>query len=300
MNIGYVGLGNMGSALAGRLQLQHQLLVHDRDSAAVRRLVDAGATASPDLGDLGARCDVILLCLPTSDHVRAVIFGEGGLAATVKPGALIVDQTSGDPVATRAMATELANLHVDLIDAPVSGGPPGAQAGTIAIMVGAAPELFKRVRPVLTSISPNVFHAGGVGTGHTIKLVNNLLSTTQRLLTFEAMSLAAKNGVEPRTAVEILMASGGRNAFLEKIMGPLILEGNLSTGFTLGLAHKDVRLACGLGVASGVPMFFGNVTRELYQVCISEMGSDAKVDSAALVVDRLAGTEVVPPNYRFE
>lgn len=300
MNIGYVGLGNMGSALAGRLQLQHQLLVHDRDSAAVQRLVDAGATASPDLGDLGARCDVILLCLPTSDHVRAVIFGEGGLAATVKPGALIVDQTSGDPVATRAMATELANLHVDLIDAPVSGGPPGAQAGTIAIMVGAAPELFERVRPVLTSISPNVFHAGGVGTGHTIKLVNNLLSTTQRLLTFEAMSLAAKNGVEPRTAVEILMASGGRNAFLEKIMGPLILEGNLSTGFTLGLAHKDVRLACGLGVASGVPMFFGNVTRELYQVCISEMGSDAKVDSAALVVDRLAGTEVVPPNYRFE
>jgi 3-hydroxyisobutyrate dehydrogenase len=295
--VGYVGLGNMGGALARRLQLQHELLVYDTDDDAVRRMVDRGSVGCADLGDLAARCDVIMLCLPTSDHVRGVIFGDIGLAAAAKPGTLIVDQTTGDPNATRAMAAELSERGLDLIDAPVSGGSAGAEAGTIAIMVGADPAQYDRVHPILTAISPNVFHAGEVGAGHVIKLVNNLLSCTQRLLTFEAVSLAAKNGMDPQTAVEILTAGGGRNAYLEKIMGARVLRGKLGIGFTLGLAHKDVRLACQLGVESGVPMFFGNLTRELYQTYVSEMGPAAQVDSAALVVDRLSGTQVVPPGY---
>jgi 3-hydroxyisobutyrate dehydrogenase len=232
--------------------------------------------------------------------VREVIFGDPGLGGALRGGTVIVDQTSGDPDATRAMADELAGRGVELIDAPVSGGARGAEAGTIAIMVGASPQQYERVHSILAAISPNVFHAGDVGTGHTIKLVNNLLSATQRLLTFEAVTLAAKNGVEPRRAVEILMAGGGKNAYLEKIMGPLVLEGKLGTGFTLGLAHKDLRLACELGAESAVPMFFGNLARELYQLHISEMGPDTKVDGAALTVDRLAGTNVVPPDHTLE
>jgi 3-hydroxyisobutyrate dehydrogenase len=298
--IGYVGLGNMGGPLARRLLLGHALLVYDRDPVAVARLAESGATACSDLGELGSACDVVLLCLPTSDHVRAVIFGDGGLAGAMDPGTLIVDQTSGDPNVTRAIAAELAELDIDLVDAPVSGGARGAEAGTIAIMVGAAPEQYDLVEPILTTISPNVFHAGEVGTGHTIKLVNNLMSATQRLLTFEALALAAKNGMDPRRAVDILVASGGRNAYLEKIMGPLVLDGQLGTGFTLGLAHKDLRLACELGVQSGVPMFLGNLARELYQVHINEMGYDTKVDSAALVVDRQAGTHLVPAQYTLD
>ena len=104
-----------------------------------------------------------------------------------------------------------------MIDVPVSGGVQRADAGTITIMVGATPGQYERIHPVLTAISPNVFHTGSVGTGHTMKLVNNLLSCTQRLLTFEGMALAAKNGIEPRAAVEILTASGGSNAFLEQV-----------------------------------------------------------------------------------
>ena len=295
MTTGYVGLGNMGGALARRLQLRYRLVVHDRDEAALQRLADTGAMPCAKLPELAARCDVILLCLPTSREVREVIFGEDGLAGSLKPGTLIVDQTSGDPTATRAMAAEIAGRGAEVIDAPVSGGVQRANAGTITIMVGATPGQYERIHPGLTAISPNVFHTGSVGTGHTMKLVNNLLSCTQRLLTFEGMALAAKNGIEPRAAVEILTASGGRNAFLEQVMGPRVLNGDLGTGFTLGLAHKDVRLACELGLASEVPMFFGNLTRELYQVCIAEMGRDAEVDSAALVVDRLAGTQLVPP-----
>jgi 3-hydroxyisobutyrate dehydrogenase len=212
----------------------------------------------------------------------------------LRRGTVLVDQTTGDPNVTRAMASDLAVRGIDLIDAPVSGGRQGAQAGTIAIMVGASGEQYIRVEPILKAISPNVFHAGGVGNGHVVKLVNNLMSTAQRLLSFEAVTLAVRNGVDPKTAVDILLASGGRNAFLERIMAPRVLAGKLDIGFTLGLAHKDVRLACELGQTSDVPMFFGNLTRDLYRLCIAELGREAQVDTVGLVFDRLAGTQVVP------
>jgi 3-hydroxyisobutyrate dehydrogenase len=283
----------MGGALAERLQLTHSLVVHDRSEAAVGRLTANGATAASSLSDVAEHCDTIFLCLPTSDHVRSVLFGDEGLASSLKPGTIVIDQTTGDPNATREMAETLKGQGVDLVDAPVSGGAQGARAGTIAIMVGATDEQYGRIQPILEAISPNLFHAGDVGNGHVVKLVNNLLSHTQRLLSFEAISLAAKNGVEPKRALEILQAGGGRNAFLEKRM-PHIVAGNLDCGFTLGLAHKDVRLATQLGTDSGVPMLFGGLTRELYQLYMSDLGRDTEVDTASLVMDRWAGTAVVP------
>lgn len=126
MKIGYVGLGNMGAALARRLQLQYPLFVYDLNDAGVEGMVEKGSTACTSPSDVASQCDVILLCLPTSDHVRAAIFGENGLVAALKSGTLIVDQTTGDPIATRAMAADLGKRGVDLIDAPVSGGAQGA------------------------------------------------------------------------------------------------------------------------------------------------------------------------------
>jgi 3-hydroxyisobutyrate dehydrogenase len=298
MKIGYVGLGSMGGALASRLQTTHNLVVYDLHAPSVERLTAAGAVAAENLSDLASRCDVIIMCLPTSGHVRQAIFGDGGLATSLTEGTVIIDQTTGNPRETRQMHAELAQLSVSLVDAPVSGGKHGATAGTIAIMVGASDTDYAKVHPILSAISPNVFHAGGVGNGHVIKIVNNLISTTQRLLSFEGVALAAKNGVDPEVAVEILLASGGRNAFLEKMMGPRVLKGDLAPGFTLALAHKDVNLASQLAMDSEVPLFFGNLTRELYQVAMREMGREAQVDTAALVMDRLAGTNVVPKDYR--
>jgi 3-hydroxyisobutyrate dehydrogenase len=296
VRIGYIGLGNMGGALARRLTLAGDLQVYDRDPAAVQRMVDSGGTARASAADLASAVDIVILCMPTSDHVREVIFGTDGIAASAKPGLLIIDQTTGDPKATRAMGTELSSRDVVLVDAPVSGGAKGAEAGTIAIMVGATHEQYAFVQPILSTISQRVFHAGGLGAGHVMKLVNNLLSGAQRLLALEGMALAVKNGVESETALEILLAGGARNAYLERIMGAEVLTGRLNVGFTLGLAHKDIRLACQLGSDSGVPTFYAGLTRELYQICINEMGPTAEVDTAALVVDRLAGTRVVPPN----
>ncbi len=294
MQIGYVGLGNMGGALARRLQLTHPLYVFDHFEAAVQGLVEAGATPCSDPAALAAACDVVFLCLPTSKEVREVLFGSGGIAASAKPGTLIIDQTSGDPMATRGMAKDLAARNILMLDAPVSGGAKGAEAGTIAMMVGASDEDFARVNEILLVISPNIFHAGDVGAGQVMKLVNNVLSGAQRLLTLESVALAAKNGIDPTRACEILIAGGAKNAFLETFMISKILKGDVSPGFTLGLMHKDVRLACQLGSDSGVPMFFGNLAREFYQMCISDMGAQAQVHTAAQVIDRMAGTQMVP------
>jgi len=300
MNIGYIGLGSMGGALARRLLLTHPLAVHDPDASAVQRLVALGAMAVDGPQDMAQRCDVIFLCLPTSDHVRTVIFGPHGLAASARPGTLIIDQTSGDPTATRAMAAELVPAGIDLIDAPVSGGPRGADAGTIAIMVGADPALFDRALPLFEAISPNVFHAGGIGTGHVAKLANNLLSGGQRLMSLEAMALAVKSGMAPEKALEIILASGGRNVFMEKFMGQHVITGKLKAGFAVGLMHKDVRLACQLGQAVGMPMLFGNLAKDVYQMAVNDMGPDAPVNSVALTMDRIAGTQVVPSDYSLD
>ena len=294
MDIGYIGLGAMGSALATRLQQAHPLLVFDLQPDAVQRLVATGARACASARELGTLCDIVLVCLPTSNHVRALLDGPDGLATGLRPGCLVIDQTTGDPAVTRELAAALAARGVALVDAPVSGGAAGARAGTIAIMVGGNDEACARAMPVLQAISPNVFRAGEVGAGHVMKLVNNMLSAAQRLASMEALSLAAKNGIEPQRACQILLAGGARNSFLEKSM-PAVLKGDLAPGFTLALMHKDVRLACDLGASTGVPLFYGNLTREMLQMSISELGAQAQVNEPALMFDRLASTHVVPP-----
>ena len=297
MKVGYVGLGSMGSALARRLQAEHDLAVFDLNQTAVDDLVTLGATACSTAAELASQCEVVLLCLPTTDHVRSALLGTDGVAAGARPGTLIVDQTTGDPAATRAMAEELAVRGLELIDAPVSGGPFGAAAGTIAIMVGATPGQFEVVEPILRVISPNVFHAGDPGAGHVMKLVNNLLAGANRAIGLEGLALAANNGLDLHRALDIILASSGRNFFLETFVRSHILSGQLPSGFTLGLQHKDVKLACELGIDSGVPLPLSNLVKEFYQVCINQQGRDAQVNTSALVMDQLAGSHIVPESH---
>jgi 3-hydroxyisobutyrate dehydrogenase len=292
--IGYVGLGNMGGPLARRLQAVRPIAVHDLSAAAMEDLHRLGATPHERLADLARRCDVILLCLPTTEHVREALLGAGGIAEAARPGTLVIDQTSGDPVASGTLRDALQARGIDFVDAPVSGGPEGAVAGTIAILVGGTAAQFDRAAAVLRGISPNLVHAGEFGCGYVAKLANNLLFAATRLMTLEAVALAAKNGVEPHRMVEIMLKGSSRNFFLEHAMVPRILTGTLDGGFSLKLLHKDVRLATQLGLASEVPLLLGNLVREFYQLCIAEVGAEAPANAAALVIDRIAGTAIVP------
>lgn len=292
MRLGYVGLGSMGTPLAERLSLAHDLAVHGRSADAVTRLVAAGARALPSARAVGAVADTVFICVRTSQEVRAAIFGAGGVAAGMAAGGTIVDQTTGDAHETRAMAAGLADRGITLIDAPVSGGPQGAAAGTIAQLVGADAETFARIRPVLEAISRNIVHCGPVGSGHVMKAANNLLAAGQRLLTFEALTLAVRNGVDPAVAAAAMRGGSGRNYTLEVTVPRHILSGPLAQGFTLGLMRKDVALALALGERSGMPMGLGEAIDREYREIAAMLGDAADVNEAVRAYECAAGVAI--------
>ncbi len=291
MRLGYIGLGNMGGALARRLMREHPLRVFDLRPETVARFAEAGAVPTQNAQALARESDLVMTCLPTSAHVRDVLFGEGHVAEALQPGQIWADMTTGDPGETREMAARLAEQGVQMIDAPVSGGPHGANAGTIAIMVGAPVELFERVRPIFETISPNVFHTGAVGTGHVMKLVNNVISAGVRSVTFEALAMGVKNGLTLETLTRVLQKGSARSATTELTL-PKLMKGDFSVSFTLELMHKDVRLATKLGQDSASPMLLAGIVRELFQTVINEHGADKDVTTLVKLFERNAGVAI--------
>jgi 3-hydroxyisobutyrate dehydrogenase len=291
MRLGYIGLGNMGGALARRLLREHPLRVFDLRPETVARFAEAGAVPTQNAQALAREADMVMTCLPTSAHVRDVLFGEGRVAEVLQPGQLWADMTTGDPGETREMAARLAEQGVQMIDAPVSGGPHGANAGTIAIMVGAPADVFERVRPIFETISPNVFHTGAVGTGHVMKLVNNVISAGVRAVTFEALAMGIKNGLTLETLTRVLQKGSGRSATTELTL-PKLMKGDFSVSFTLELMHKDVRLATKLGQDSATPMLLAGIVRELFQTVINEHGADKDVTTLVKLFERNAGVAI--------
>jgi 3-hydroxyisobutyrate dehydrogenase len=285
----------MGAPLARRLMLAKQaVFVFDTNGRATQSLEEEGAIPCRDIQELSTQCDVIFLCLPTCTHVKNTVLGRNGVFESARAGAIVVDQTTSDPELTKDIARQLRSRRIDFVDAPVSGGPQAANDGNIAVMVGACPEIFSRIEPILQMMSCNVFHAGDVGAGNIAKLANNLVSAGQRLITLEAMALAVKNGLRAEAIVDIMLSGSSRNFYLEKFVKPHVLTGNLESGFSVEMQYKDVRMACELGEDSDVPMFFGNLTKEFYQMTMNSFGRTAQLNTVALMMDQLAGTNVVP------
>lgn len=291
MEVGYVGLGAMGGALAKRLLKSRKLRLYDLRPEAAQALAADGGVPQQSPAALAEGSDLVLTCLPTSNEVREAIFGKGGIAEGLKAGGVIADMTTGDPLATRAMAEELKGRGLTLIDAPVSGGPHGAEAGTIAIMVGAPDDVYARVAPVLRQISPNVFHAGGVGNGQTMKLVNNVIAASIRQITFEAIAMGVKNGLTLQTCIEVLNKGSGRS-YTSELMLPRLADGSLKANFTLELMLKDVRLATELGQKSGAPMHLGGLVRENLLAALNDLGPRADVNEIVRRYERAAGVKI--------
>jgi 3-hydroxyisobutyrate dehydrogenase len=291
--VGYIGVGNMGGALARRLLLKRSIHVTDLDDAAVERHVKLGGVAAANPAELATKCEIILMCLPTSTEVRQVIFGPGGVLETARPGLLLVDQTTGDPMATRKMAAELKDKNIDLIDAPVSGGQPGAEAGTIAIMVGGSDDQFRRIEPVLRDISSVIFHAGQIGNGQVAKIVNNAISSGLRALTFECLGLGVKAGLDPKIAVDIIAKGSGSNTVVVKhFPNHLFTTDNFEIHFALGLSHKDVSLATQLASDLQYPLGVTPIVREQLMRAINRSGRNADVMRQLHMYEELAGKRI--------
>ncbi len=242
---------------------------------------------SPAQAALGR--DIVVTCLPTSRDVASLLDGPDGLLATMAPGSTLLDCTSGDPATSRQIAARLAERGVHFMDAPVSGGVNGAEAGTLTVMCGGDAADLERVRPVLEAFGQRIVHAGPVGAGHALKAVNNALLAMHIWGSAEGLAALAKAGVRPDLALEVINASSGRSNTTENLFPQRVLTGAFPRTFRAALLDKDVGIAADIARAERVPSPLLQLTAELWGMAHQELGEEADHVEAVRVVERLAG-----------
>jgi 3-hydroxyisobutyrate dehydrogenase len=293
MQVAFLGLGAIGTPIAGHLARRGRMTVWNRTATRAldfAREHDARAVGTPREAAAGA--EVVITCLPTSREVEGLLDGGDGLLAGLGRGALLIDCTSGDPGTSRRIAERLAQLDVAFADAPVSGGTGGAEAGTLTIMVGGSRDTFDRARPVLAAFGKRIEHMGPVGAGHAMKAVNNALLAVNILAIGEGLAALVKAGVPARTAVEVLNASSGRSFVSESLVPERVLTGRWPRTFRLALLDKDVGIARTFLRDVGVegPMF--DFAGRLYGHARAELGDAADHVEAIRLIERRAGVEI--------
>jgi 3-hydroxyisobutyrate dehydrogenase len=290
VTIGYVGLGAMGAPLARRLMLSYKVHAYDVRPDAARALEAEGAIPETELATLARKCDVIVLCVPSSAIVREVLFGKGGLAEGLSPGKIVIDQTTGDPDEAVAIAAELDKLGVPLIDAPVSGGPETPLAGTAVMICGGPADAFGRIMPVLKAIGPTVIYCGPVGSGHAAKLVNNASNICNRLIAYEAAMIAVKNGLALDVFHQVVNKSVGWSFAAERVFKAVASHARTAS-ISLELSLKDVASAVKMGLDAGAPMLMADTARNIFAMGVHQFGGDANVDEMAHLYEKMAGID---------
>jgi 3-hydroxyisobutyrate dehydrogenase len=242
--IGIVGLGSMGNGMAQSLVREgFSVIGTDLGDAQRQAAQEVGVNVVADIKALCAEASVIILSLPMAKHVQAVVKGEGGIIDNAQPESLIIDTSTSEPEVTRALAVELNQLGHQLLDCPVSGGPAGAAAGTMVMVVGGESSALERASIYLDALSSKVVHMGKSGNGHVAKLINNLLCAAHLVTTAEAVALGTKAGLDPSDLIAGLNAGSGRSAISEVNFPRWILNDGFDSGFTMQLMRKDIRLA---------------------------------------------------------
>lgn len=286
--IGFIGLGTMGGTMAQVLLRRHELRVFDLRADRVAALAAQGAQPAQSAAELAAVCPTVVTCLPRSEDVEDLCFGAGGIASVMGDGATLVDMTTGDPALSRSIAQRL-RPRCTFMDASLAGGTDGALAGKLAIFVGADTVAFQAILPLLNAITPKVFHAGPVGNGNLMKLVNNVIGSTIRAVTCEAVVMAAANGLDLATVAHILPQSSARSHFAETAL-PRYLKGEYRTNFAAALMAKDLRIANRIGAETHAPMPLTGLVAQIYQAMAEERGADTDVDVLLNVFETQAGT----------
>ncbi len=247
MPAGLIGLGNMGRGMAlSLLRNGHAVLGFDLSAETRAARAAEGIAIAESLPALIQTCDVIFLSLPHAAAVRAVIEGSEGVLAHANPGTLVIDTTTSEPGVTRELAEKLRAAGLAMLDAPVSGGPKGALAGAMTMVIGGEANDLARAMPLLEAMSAKRVHVGPSGAGHVTKLVNNLLCGANLVLLGEAMGLIEEAGLDVQTVFSGINAGSGRSGVSEVNLPNWIANGAFNSGFTMGLMRKDIRLAAQL------------------------------------------------------
>ena len=295
---GFVGLGVMGRPMAGHiLAAGIPLTVHSRSRGPIEALIAAGASDGGSAAAVARTSDVVILMLPDPPDVANVIFGAEGLLEGLRPGVVVVDMSTGDPLLARDWAVRLAEHGVGFLDAPVSGGEAGAIAASLSIMVGGAADALERARPVLAAMGSRIVHIGDSGSGQIAKAANQLIVAATIQAVGEALVLAARAGVDPGRVREALLGGFAASRVLE-LHGQRMLDGDFRPGGRSALHLKDARIIQGLGRTLGSPMPAFDVVAKALGSLVEQGGGD--LDHAALVtlLEQEAGIRVASATER--
>lgn len=275
-SIGFVGLGTMGSRnVRNLLAGGYAPVIYDVNDKAVDALTAEGATAAGSPREVAQRVDVLFLSLPDSPQVIEVATGEDGISAGAREGLIVIDLSTVAPMTPQRLAPELAPLGITWLDAPVSGGPAGAQAGTLTIMLGGDEAAVERCRPILETIGKNIEYMGPSGMGATTKIVNQLAIGVQMLSMFEAFTLGVKAGIDANRLFEVLRTSSSSCWVMENLVKSVVLKNTFDDPwFALRLMHKDLRIALDTARALDVPAAGAALSEQMFAIAESRGWGD--------------------------
>jgi len=291
LNIGFVGLGIMGTPMAGHLiKAGHHVHLRTRHQVP-DELGAAGGTACASAREVAERSDVIITMVPDTPDVGQALFGEHGVAEGLSPGKLVIDMSSISPVETKEYARKIEALGCDYLDAPVSGGDVGAKNATLSIMCGGKPEVFERARPVLALMGRNITRVGDTGDGQTCKVANQIVVALTINAVAEGLLFAARAGADPARVREALLGGLASSRILD-ILGERMIRRTFEPGFRIALHQKDLNLALTAARQLGLALPATVTAQQLFSACAAHGGSAWDHSGMVRALEKLANFEI--------
>jgi 2-hydroxy-3-oxopropionate reductase len=290
MNIGFIGLGVMGRPMAGHLLAAGHTLHLHRVKPASQELVDKGGKALDSAKAVAQAAEVVILMVPDTPDVEAVLFGKDGVAEGLKKGSLVIDMSSISPVATKEFAKRIEALSCDYVDAPVSGGEVGAKNAALTIMCGGKQAAFERAKPLFEKMGKNITLVGGVGDGQTAKVANQIIVGLTIEAVAEALTFAKKAGADPAKVREALMGGFAASRILE-VHGERMIKRTFDPGFRIRLHRKDLSLAVDAAKALNLSLPNAAATQQLMNAAVARGDGDKDHSGLIRTLEALAGDD---------
>ncbi len=293
--IGFIGLGNMGWPMAGNLcKAGFRVIGMDADGERQAAFADTFGAEVAEGAEAFAETDRLITMLPDGRIVADVLVGAGDVLRHLPQGSLVIDMSSGDPSAYETITPEVERLGHAMIDAPVSGGTGGAEAGTLTIMTGGDDAAIDRAMPLFEVMGGKIFRTGGLGSGQAMKALNNLASATALMVTIEVLITAQRFGLDPAMVNSILNVSTGRNNSTDKKIAPHVLSRTFDSGFGLSLMAKDLRTAHAIAERTKTPVPLSDLAVQMAQQASEALGPDADHTAVALWIEERVGDTLKP------
>jgi 3-hydroxyisobutyrate dehydrogenase-like beta-hydroxyacid dehydrogenase len=294
--IGFIGAGLMGHGMAKNLVekgFEVTVLAH-RNREPIEDLIARGAREGADVAALVEGSDVVMLCVPSSREVEAVVYGDRGVLAAAHPRLIVIDCTTAEPSSTARVAADLGEKGVRFVDSPLTRSPKDAWAGRLNVLVGADDALFAEVRPILEAFSENVFHVGSRGAGHAMKLINNFITQGTAAVIAEAVTTGRKAGVDLDTLFEVVSAGGANSSVFQRMMPWVLGRGESGMVFQLKNAQKDVRYFTHLAEFLGTTAFIGEAVHQSFVLAVGQGEGENYVPALARALGRVNGVQLGP------